>query len=107
MLRFLAWPLVKPSLGFAAASVGAIDASLFVASALWRPYGGTLLALASIPSFWISLRVLLKVGNPPKSVWGGIVFALLLLNLLFSLAGLVALVGYLWELASRRLSRMN
>jgi hypothetical protein len=49
--------------------------------------------LAPILSFWISLRVLLKVGQPPHSLTGSVLFGVHLLNLfawfmLFILAAL-------------------
>ena len=45
--------------------------------------------------FWISLRVLLKVGRPPEKILGSVIFALLLLNLLLGLAGVL---GVIWAI---------
>ena len=97
-MRIMTYPLVQPSLSGAAALISLICLSLFVSSG---PRGGEKLwpHVAPFLVFWISLRVLLHVGNPPKSLGGSVVFALLLLTLLLGLAGIVFVVLHLWEIA--------
>lgn len=94
ILNFLTRPLVRPSLGFAAVSVGLIYVWLILVAAMLRqesPFQ-ILTCMAPILLFWISLRVLLKVGKPPETIWSNIVFALLLLNLLLGFGGTVMFI---------------
>jgi hypothetical protein len=92
MLRLLFSPLVLPSLGFGALAIPLIYASFFIAAALLRPDFRPLILLPFIPLFWVSLRVLLRVGKPPETLRGGIAFALMLLNFVFGLIGILVLM---------------
>ena len=98
ILRMMIYPLVRPSLGLAAVSIGLIYFALFLIPALPRRYVPLPLCVAPILLFWISLRVLLKVGRPPEKILGSIVVALLLLNLLLGLAGVVKVIWSITEL---------
>lgn len=92
MIRLLVSPLVRPSLGFGALAILLIYASFFVATALLRPDFRDLIWLPCFPLFWVSLRVLLRAGKPPGTLGGGIAFALMLLNFVLGLIGILVLV---------------
>lgn len=92
MLRLLVSPLVRPSLGFGALAITLIYASFFIAAAVVRPDFRPLMLLPFIPLFWVSVRVLLRAGNPPETLGGGIAFALMLLNFVFGLIGVLVLM---------------
>ena len=91
ILKLLTRPLARPSLGFAAVSVGLIYLWLIVvATRMGRESPFQILTLvAPLLLFWISLRVLLRVRKPPETIWSSIIFALLLLNLLLGFGGTV------------------
>src|SRR6478672_4999018 len=94
VLKFVMYPLVRPSLGVAAILVTIIYVSAFFAAVWLKPDLRPLMFLASIPLFWVSLRVLLRVGRPPETIGGSIIFALLLLNLLLGFGGVVLVILY-------------
>ena len=94
ILKLLTHPLARPSLGFAAVSVGLIYLWLIVVATRVgqeSPFQ-IFTCVAPILLFWISLRVLLKVRKPPETVWGSVIFALLLLNLLLGFGGTVMFI---------------
>ena len=94
ILKLLTRPLARPSLGFAAVSVGLIYVWLvFVAARVGHDSPFQIFTcVAPILLFWISLRVLLKVRKPPETIWSSVVFALLLLNLLLGFGGTVMFI---------------
>lgn len=94
ILKLLTHPLVRPSLGFAAVSVGLIYLWLiFVATRVAQESPFQIFTcVAPILLFWISLRVLLRVGKPPETIWSSVIFALLLLNLLLGFGGTVMFI---------------
>src|SRR6266702_2374328 len=87
VLKFLTRPLARPSLGSGAASIASIYVWLFVAATSMRRDSPLQLLVGVAPFLilWISLSVLLRVRNPPETVSGSIIFALLLLNFVVGL----------------------
>lgn len=94
ILKLLTQPLARPSLSFAAVSVGLIYLWLIVvATRVGRESPFQILTfVAPLLLFWISLRVLLRVRKPPETIWSSIIFALLLLNLLLGFGGTVMFI---------------
>jgi hypothetical protein len=92
MLRVFVSPLVRPCLGVGVVAVLLIYAASCLLAVLLKPDFRSLLSLAIIPVFWVSLRVLLKTGRPPQTVRGGVLFGLMLLIFVGSLLGLLGLV---------------
>lgn len=89
IFKFMTYPLLRPSLNVAAVSLGLVYGALFLLPVMPEQYRALLPHVAAALVFWISLRVLLRVGKPPQAIWGSIVFALLLLSLLVGFAGVV------------------
>ena len=99
VLKFLTYPLFRPSLGCGAAGMAIAYGWFFVGASLLKTDLRALIFLPSIPLFWLSLRVLLRVGQPPNTVCGGTIFAVLLLSLLLGFGGVVLLVlGFFSEI---------
>jgi hypothetical protein len=92
VLKMMTWPLVRPSLGLGAIVMAIAYGSFFLGAALLKPDFRLLLLLPSIPLFWVSLRVLLRVGRSPNSICGSVVFAMLLLSLLLGLGGVISVI---------------
>ena len=91
-LKIMTYPLVRPSLGIGAIVMAIAYGSFFLGAALLKPDFRIVLLLPSIPLFWVSLRVLLRVGRSPNTILGSIVFALLLLSLLLGLGGVISVI---------------
>jgi hypothetical protein len=95
ILKFLTYPLLRPSLNVAAVCMCLVCGSFFLLPAVPPQYRPLVPHVASVLVFWISLRVLLNLGRPPEALWGSIVFALLLLSLLVGFAGVIFAIGSL------------
>ena len=91
-LKIMTHSLVRPSLGLGAIVMAIAYGSFVLGAALLKPDSRVLLFLPSIPLFWVSLRVLLRVGRSPNTIWGSIVFALLLLSLVLGFGGVVSVI---------------